>query len=45
MLLNEIAMVFKDIHKLFCDNVSVQHMARNPLQHVRIKHIEIDYHL
>jgi hypothetical protein len=29
---------------VFCDNVSAQYLATNPVQHHRTKHIEIDLH-
>ena len=30
--------------KIFCDNKSAINIARNPIQHDRTKHIEIDRH-
>lgn len=30
--------------KLLCDNISAQHIAKNPVQYVREKYIEIDIH-
>ena len=30
--------------KLYCDNKSAINIAHNPIQHDRIKHIEIDMH-
>ena len=30
--------------KLYCDNKSTINIARNPIQHDRTKHIEIDRH-
>ena len=29
---------------MFCDNVSAVYLAHNPVQHRRIKHIELDIH-
>nr|GEU67237.1 ribonuclease H-like domain-containing protein [Tanacetum cinerariifolium] len=29
---------------VYCDNISVVYMSSNPVQHQRIKHIEIDIH-
>lgn len=29
---------------MLSDNMSALHMTRNPVQHVKSKHIEIDYH-
>ena len=29
---------------VYCDNISAVYMASNPVQHCRIKHIEIDIH-
>jgi hypothetical protein len=29
---------------LWCDNLGVAYLSANPMFHMRIKHIEVDYH-
>jgi hypothetical protein len=29
---------------IYCDNVSVVYLSTNPIQHQRMKHVEIDLH-
>lgn len=29
---------------LFCDNLSIKHLATNHIQHAQKKHVEIDWH-
>jgi hypothetical protein len=29
---------------VYCDNISVVYLSTNPIQHQRIKHVEIDLH-
>ncbi|XP_075083389.1 secreted RxLR effector protein 161-like [Nicotiana tabacum] len=36
--------VFSDCVPLLCDNTSALNMAKNPVQHKRIKHIDVQHH-
>lgn len=36
--------VTEDIMTLFCDNLSVINISKNPIQHSRTKHIDIRHH-
>ena len=35
---------WKGLMKLYCDNKSASNIARNPVQHDRTKHVEVDRH-
>jgi histone deacetylase 1/2 len=43
-LLGELRRPLKKATLVFCDNISAQYLATNPVQHQRTKHIEIDLH-
>ena len=43
-LLKDIRYEQKDAIQLYCDNKSAIEIANNPVQHDRIKHVEIDKH-
>ena len=36
--------VFEEVLTLYCDNLSVISIYKNPVQHSRIKHIDIRHH-
>ena len=42
-ILSEYGLV-QNVMTLFCDNMSVINISKNPVQHSRIKHIDIQYH-
>ncbi|CAO2840997.1 unnamed protein product [Amaranthus hypochondriacus] len=44
-LLNSLGVSHSLPMKLFCDNQSTIHTAKNPVLHERTKHIEVDCHL
>ncbi|GKE96707.1 ribonuclease H-like domain-containing protein, partial [Tanacetum coccineum] len=43
-LLSELHTPLSSATLVYCDNVSVVYLSRNPVQHQRAKHIEIDIH-
>nr|XP_048323011.1 uncharacterized mitochondrial protein AtMg00810-like [Ziziphus jujuba var. spinosa] len=43
-LLNELQVELNRVPVIWCDNVGVGYLAKNPLHHQRTKHIEIDVH-
>ena len=43
-LLNEIGYTPSNEMNLYCDNRAGIHIAQNPIQHDRTKHVEIDRH-
>ena len=43
-LLKELIICFQGPIKIMCDNQSAMAMAKNPVQHDRSKHVEIDWH-
>lgn len=43
-LLSKLILDIGTIPHMMCDNLSAQHMPRNPMQQVRPKNIEIDCH-
>ena len=43
-ILKDLSVPMKDLTPLYCDNMSSIHLARNPVFHVRTKHIEVHYH-
>lgn len=43
-LLLELHCPIKTATLVFCDNISLVYMSKNPIQHQRTKHIEIDVH-
>ena len=44
-LLKELGVVSNDLMRLYCDNQSAIHIAKNQVFHERTKHIEVDCHL
>lgn len=36
--------VTQDVMTLFCDNLSAINISKNPIQHIRTKHIDIRHH-
>ncbi|KAD5962055.1 hypothetical protein E3N88_13528 [Mikania micrantha] len=44
-LLKELGIVSNDLMRLYCDNQSAIHIAKNQVFHERTKHIEVDCHL
>ncbi|KAD4384247.1 hypothetical protein E3N88_24415 [Mikania micrantha] len=44
-LLKELGFVSNDLMRLYCDNQSAIHIAKNQVFHERTKHIEVDCHL
>jgi hypothetical protein len=44
MLFQELELQIKVPPILWCDNISALPLASNPIFHVRMKHIEVDYH-
>ncbi|RDX63286.1 Copia protein, partial [Mucuna pruriens] len=44
IILDDLIVKYEGYIKLFCDNISAISIAHNPVQHDRIKHIEIDRH-
>ena len=43
-ILKDLGVPIKDPTPLYCDNMSSIYLARNPVFHVRTKHIEVHYH-
>ncbi len=43
-LFNELGFLLKAPPLLLCDNLGATHLSFNPVQHSRIKHIQIDLH-
>ena len=43
-LFNELAFSVKDSPQLLCDNLGATHLSFNPINHSRMKHIQIDLH-
>lgn len=44
-LLHEFGCKCDHVPVIFCDNDSIQHLAKNSVMHARIKYIEVDFHL
>ncbi|KAJ0778869.1 putative RNA-directed DNA polymerase [Helianthus annuus] len=44
-LLKELGVISEDLMRLYCDNQSAIHIAKNQVFHERTKHIEVDCHL
>jgi hypothetical protein len=44
MLLLEIGVPCPKQANMWCDNIGAKYLTSNPVFHVRVKHIEIDYH-
>ena len=43
-IFNDLGVPISDPIFLYCDNISIIHLARNPVFHTRTKHIEVHYH-
>ena len=43
-LLRELQIQCLSFPNVYCDNISVIHLAVNPILHARTKHVEIDHH-
>jgi hypothetical protein len=43
-LLHELQSLLSRCSLVYCDNISVVYLFTNPIQHQRIKHVEIDLH-
>ena len=43
-LLHKLGFPLKAAPLLLCDNLSATHLSFNPVQHSRMKHIQIDFH-
>jgi hypothetical protein len=44
ILLRELQVPCPSMAKLWCDNLCAKYLSINPVFHIRIKHIEVDYH-
>ena len=44
-ILKDLGVPITDLILLYCNNMSNIHMARNPVFHVRTKHIKAHYHV
>ncbi|RVW26319.1 Retrovirus-related Pol polyprotein from transposon RE2 [Vitis vinifera] len=41
-LIKELGLTLREAPQMFCDNIGANHFSLNPVQHTRMKHIEID---
>ncbi|OIT35192.1 retrovirus-related pol polyprotein from transposon tnt 1-94, partial [Nicotiana attenuata] len=43
-LLLEMQLPVRDISTIYCDNIGVTYLSKNPVLHSRMKHVEVDFH-
>ncbi|KAL6320707.1 hypothetical protein AAG906_008707 [Vitis piasezkii] len=41
-LIKELGLTLREAPQMFCDNIGANHFSLNPVQHTRMKHIDID---
>jgi hypothetical protein len=44
VLLHELGISQPQVACLWCDNIGATYLTANPVFHVRMKHVEVDYH-
>lgn len=43
-ILKELMLSLDQVPTIYCDNVTKHYLVKNPIMHVRVKHVEIDFH-